>query len=48
VKASVHRLRQRFGRLLREEIAQTVASPSEVDDEVKHLLGVIAPWQRAS
>jgi RNA polymerase sigma-70 factor (ECF subfamily) len=48
VKASVHRLRQRFGRLLREEIAQTVASPSEVNDEVKHLLGVIAPWQRAS
>lgn len=44
VKASVHRLRQRFGRMLREEIGATVANPREVDDEVRHLLGVIAPW----
>jgi hypothetical protein len=40
----VHRLRQRFGALLREAIAETVATPDEVDDEVRHLLGVIAPW----
>ncbi len=45
VKASVHRLRQRFGRLLREEIVETVAHPGDVDDEVRHLLGVIAPWE---
>ena len=45
VKASVHRLRQRFGKLLRQEIAETVGSPDEVDDEVRHLLGVIAPWE---
>jgi RNA polymerase sigma-70 factor (ECF subfamily) len=44
VKTSVHRLRQRFGHLLRQQIAETVASPEEVDDEVRHLLGVIAPW----
>jgi RNA polymerase sigma-70 factor (ECF subfamily) len=44
VKASVHRMRQRFGKMLREEIGATVASPEEVDDEVRHLLGVIAPW----
>jgi RNA polymerase sigma-70 factor (ECF subfamily) len=44
VKMSVHRLRQRFGALLREEIAQTVSSPDDVDDEVRHLLGVVAPW----
>jgi RNA polymerase sigma-70 factor (ECF subfamily) len=44
VKASVHRLRQRFGRMLREEIGTTVASPEEVDDEARHLLGAIAPW----
>ncbi len=44
VKTSVHRLRQRFGHLLRQEIAETVAGPDEVDDEVRHLLGVIAPW----
>jgi len=46
VKASVHRLRQRFGQILRAEIAETVSSPTEVDDEVKHLLGVVAPWAR--
>ena len=44
IKASVRRLRQRFGALLREAIAETVASPQEVDDEVRHLLGTIAPW----
>jgi RNA polymerase sigma factor (sigma-70 family) len=44
VKTSVHRLRQRFGKMLREEIGATVAGPEEVDDEVRHLLGVVAPW----
>ena len=49
VKTSVHRLRQRFGHLLRQEIAETVSGPEEVDDEVRHLLGVVAPWNpRAS
>jgi DNA-directed RNA polymerase specialized sigma24 family protein len=41
VKTAVYRLRQRFGRLLREEIAETVANPDQVDDEVKHLLHVV-------
>lgn len=44
VKAAVHRLRQRFGKLLRDEIAETVARPEEVDEEVRYLLGVIRPW----
>jgi RNA polymerase sigma-70 factor (ECF subfamily) len=38
VKTSVHRLRQRFGTLLRQEIAETVSTPEEIDDEVRHLL----------
>lgn len=45
VKASVHRLRGRFGKSLREEIAETVANPGDVDDEVRHLLQVIAPFE---
>ena len=45
IKMAIHRLRQRFGQLLRGEIAETVSSPDQVDDEVKHLLGVIAPWR---
>lgn len=31
------RLRQRYGEILREEIAQTVESPDEVDDEIQSL-----------
>jgi RNA polymerase sigma-70 factor (ECF subfamily) len=42
VRTSVHRLRQRFGKLLRQEIAETVSSPNEIDDEMRHLLQVIA------
>lgn len=38
VKVSVHRLRKRFGELLRAEIAATVASEDLVDQEVRFLL----------
>jgi len=38
VKVAVHRLRRQFGLALRQEIGQTVADPSEVDDEIRHLL----------
>ena len=41
VKSAVHRLRQRYRQLLREEIGQTVASPGEVDGELRHLIGVL-------
>ncbi len=43
VKVTVHRLRQRYGALLREEIAHTVASPAEVEEELRHLLSVLSP-----
>jgi DNA-directed RNA polymerase specialized sigma24 family protein len=45
IKATVHRLRRRYGRLLREEIAATVADPQDVDDELRHLLSVVQPWE---
>jgi RNA polymerase sigma-70 factor (ECF subfamily) len=35
---AVHRLRRRFGELLREEIAQTVATPDEIEDEIRELI----------
>ncbi|MGB6365872.1 MAG: sigma-70 family RNA polymerase sigma factor [Thermoanaerobaculia bacterium] len=41
VKVAVHRLRKRFGEYLRLEIAETVVDPSDVDDEVRHLLEVV-------
>jgi RNA polymerase sigma-70 factor (ECF subfamily) len=37
VKVAVHRLRRRFGVLLRDEISQTVSDPNEVDDEIREL-----------
>jgi RNA polymerase sigma factor (sigma-70 family) len=42
VKVAVHRLRQRYRQFLREEIAHTVASPGEVEDELRHLFAVLA------
>jgi RNA polymerase sigma-70 factor (ECF subfamily) len=42
VKVSVHRLRRRYGELLRAEIAGTVADPGEVEDEVRHLIAVLS------
>lgn len=40
VKMTVSRLRQRYRQLLRAEIARTVSSPDEVDDEIRHLFAV--------
>ena len=40
VKVAVHRLRQRFRELLRAEVAQTVARPEDIDEELRHLIGV--------
>lgn len=43
VRVAVHRLRQRYGELLRSEIAQTVEHPAEVDEELAHLLAALRP-----
>jgi RNA polymerase sigma-70 factor (ECF subfamily) len=42
VKVTVHRLRHRYGELLRQEIARTVSSPAEVDEELSHLISLTA------
>jgi RNA polymerase sigma-70 factor (ECF subfamily) len=41
VKVAVHRLRQRYRELLRAEIAETVADPSDVDAEMRHLVAAL-------
>ena len=41
VKVAVHRLRQRFRELLRAQIAETVSDPSEIDDEMRHLVDAL-------
>jgi len=39
---AVHRLRRRFGELLREAIAHTVVGENEIDIELRHLIEVIS------
>jgi RNA polymerase sigma factor (sigma-70 family) len=41
VKQAFHRLRQRYRQLLRDEIAQTVSVPGDVEDEVRHFISVL-------
>ena len=42
VKVTVHRLRQRYRELLREEIAHTVTRPEEIDEEMRYLFEVVS------
>lgn len=41
VKVAAHRMRRRYRDLLREEIAQTVASAEEIGDEIRYLLSCL-------
>lgn len=41
VSVAVHRLRQRYGEAVRAEVANTVAHPAEVDEELRHLFAVL-------
>jgi RNA polymerase sigma-70 factor (ECF subfamily) len=41
VDVAVHRLRRRYGELLREEIANTVSERGEVEEEIRHLKAVL-------
>jgi RNA polymerase sigma factor (sigma-70 family) len=42
LRMAVHRLRKRFRQVFREEIAQTVAEPDEVEAEIRHLVAALA------
>lgn len=41
LRLQIHRMRKRYGKLIEEEIAQTVSSPEEVKAELAHLMAVI-------
>ena len=41
VKQAFHRLRERYRQILREEIAHTVATPGEIEDELRHLIAIL-------
>ena len=42
MRAAVHRLRRRYGELLRQEIAHTVEKPEEVEEEMRFLLKALS------
>src|SRR2546429_3561213 len=42
VKSLVHRLRERYRTLLREEVAETVSGPNEIDDELRYLCAALS------
>jgi hypothetical protein len=41
VKQEVRRLRFKFKNVFREEVSQTLSNPSDFDDEIRFLLGVL-------
>ena len=41
VKVAVHRLRVRFGELLRAEVAQTLERPADVEEELRSLFSAL-------
>ncbi len=41
VKQALHRLRQRYRIVLRDEIADTVAVPTDIEDELRHFIAVL-------
>jgi RNA polymerase sigma factor (sigma-70 family) len=41
VKVAVHRLRQRYGKLLRDAIAETVGNEADLNDEMRYLIEVL-------
>jgi RNA polymerase sigma factor (sigma-70 family) len=42
IKVAVHRLRKRYRELLRAEIAQTVATASEIEEEIRYLFAALS------
>ena len=42
INVAVHRLRQRYRDLLREEISRTVMDPADVDEEIRDLFTALS------
>ena len=48
IKLEVHRLRRRFAERLREEVAGTLADPADIEDELRHVVKVMARYGNAA
>jgi RNA polymerase sigma-70 factor (ECF subfamily) len=42
VKVALHRFRRRYGELLRQEIAHTVSTRGEIDEEIRYLFSILS------
>jgi RNA polymerase sigma-70 factor (ECF subfamily) len=42
LKVGIHRLKKRYRELLRAEVAETVADPSQIDDELRYLAAALS------
>jgi len=42
LRVAAHRMRHRYREILREEIAQTVSNPEDIEDEIRYLLQVVS------
>jgi RNA polymerase sigma-70 factor (ECF subfamily) len=42
LKVALHRLRRRFGEHLRAQVAATVVSPDEIEEELRHLVAALS------
>ena len=42
IKVAMHRLRERYGQMLRLQIAKTIEKPSDVDEELRYLFQVLS------
>jgi RNA polymerase sigma-70 factor (ECF subfamily) len=48
VKVAVHRLRRRFREFVRDEVAHTVSSPAEIENEIRHLWASVSAGRAPS
>jgi RNA polymerase sigma-70 factor (ECF subfamily) len=48
LKVAIHRFRRRYRELLYQEIGRTVATPDQVEQEIRDLLGVLRGQRRAN
>ena len=48
IDVAIHRLRQRFGVLLREQVARTVSYEAEIEEEIRYLISVAGPVMAAA
>jgi RNA polymerase sigma-70 factor (ECF subfamily) len=42
VKKQLHKMRQRYRALLRDEVSRTVENPADVDDEIRYLCAALS------